>query len=274
MTNQVCENDARLASEYITKHFGPAATADLGIVLGTGWGDSLALSSETGLALRQIPGFKFLGELHGHDRKLIHTKIMDRNVWVLKGRIHLNESPFGEHVPRMVRLQIETLIKLGVRNLIITNAVGSLVEHISVGDVVIVNGFVTVFAPPMPLWVGEFCSPEDALDGQFQNIAERAGRDTIQTHRGGLVMLRGPFFEGRALDKKLLLKSGAVVVGMSMLPEACIASLYGVRVLGLSFVTNDAVEEHSHEDNISRAKAHSMRLGEFLEKIVAAIPGR
>ena len=174
----------------------------------------------------------------------------------------------------MVRLQTEMLFHLGVRNLIITSAVGALPQSVptkfGVGDICVINGFVTVFAPEMPLWAGEFFSPEDVLNEELQQIAFKE-RGKLTAHSGGYVMVRGPFFEGRRFDKNFLASTGASVVGMSMLPEACVAALYkddGVRVLGLAFVTNDAVQEHSHEDNLVCAGAASKYLGGLLKRIV------
>jgi purine nucleoside phosphorylase len=86
-------------------------------------------------------------------------------------------------------------------------------------------------------------------------------------------MLRGPNFESRKYDKRTLRRCGAKVVGMSVLPEACVAMLFKerVRVLALGYVTNNDVEEHSHQMNVGRAKDQSDRLGEYLTSIVQQI---
>ena len=68
-------------------------------------------------------------------------------------------------------------------------------------------------------------------------------------------MVRGPFFEGRRYDKAVLAATGAAVIGMSVLPEACVAALYaGVEVLAVAHVTNTAVEAHSHDVILQRAQ--------------------
>ncbi len=87
--------------------------------------------------------------------------------------------------------------------------------------------------------------------------------------KGGYAMMRGPYFEGRLYDKKALAMTGASIVGMSTLPEACIAALYGAKVLAVAFITNDAVEEHSHAINMERAGAASAGLGAYLESVIA-----
>lgn len=251
-------------------------TGPIGIVLGTGWGDVLSVDSPYRILLLDIPGFSRLKMLEGHARELVVGRVNGKQVLALRGRIHLNEAPDdNEEIIRMARLQIEMLLQLGVKNLILTSAVGALRReadscNLSVGDICVVNGFVTLFAPVMPLWGGEFCSPEDALDQRLGRIALEECHD-LRAMSGGHVMVRGPQFEGRLFDKRLLAQTGARVVGMSILPEACVAALYGARVLALGFVTNDDVEAHSHEENLARAKASAAKLGGYLERIVGRI---
>jgi len=277
MRNQEAEMRAVKAAQDIRRLLPLDHDVRIGIVLGTGWGDVLQLENVRELPFGEITGFDRLpAGIEGHARKLVHGTVEGRPVLALKGRMHLNEHPIGGFLNQMVRLQIEMLLQLGVRDLILTCAVGSLGRRFEVGQVCIVDGFVTVFAPTMPLYGGEFCSPEDALSEDLRRIAGQQGICLPQGAAfGGHAMLRGPFFEGRKYDKALLAASGASVVGMSVLPEACVAALYpGVRVLALAFVTNDDAEEHSHEENQRRAKASADRLGEYLAGIVGRLPVR
>lgn len=271
--NKTRKRIAQLTAQNIRKYFNltDGYFVKIGLVLGTGWGNALRLSDCRELKLSRLAGFESLEKLEGHAGKLKYGRLEDNEILVLSGRVHLNESPSGNAVPDMVRLQVEILFHLGVRILVVASAVGSLRKDIFVGDVVIVDGFVTLFAPPMPLWGGEFCSPEDTLDSELCNAATLASPGLIKTHLGGHVMVRGPFFEGRRYDKKILASTGASVVGMSMLPEACIAALYNVKTLGLGFVTNTAFEEHSHGENLARAKASSNKLSQFIQNIVRAV---
>lgn len=252
-----------------------ASFPDVGVVLGTGWGDLLELEDEEVRPLSEFRAFREAGDLtrlEGHKRHLVLGALNGRQIAALRGRVHLNEHPTSRFVPLMVRLQVEILIALGVKTLILTAAVGSLTETVKVGDVVLVDGFVTIFAPPMPLFAGEFVSPEDTLDAELRRIARQAAPDGLSVHEGGHAMVRGPFFEGRKYDKTFLRQTGASVVGMSLLPEACVAATHGgVRVLGLGFVTNTASEEHSHETNQARAKEKAPLLGGYLKSIIAEL---
>lgn len=267
------EIEARRAAARVYEAWGVPSgeLADLAIVLGTGWGGKLALTDEVSIPLAALTGFENLSELPGHARMLRWGLSGSKRVLVLDGRVHLNEAPALPSIHKMVRLQTEMLCQLGARRLILTCAAGSLRPQIEMGEIVIVNGYVTVFAPDMPLWGGEFCSPEDTIADAMSTVAYRAIENILPVSFGAYVMLRGPQFEGRAYDKRILRECGASAVGMSMLPEACVAALYDAKTLGLCFITNDATEVHSHEENRRRAKVRQAELGAILERIIAAV---
>ncbi len=269
------ETRAKKAADFLRERLG-IQSVETGLVLGTGWGETLDLDAVQQVSCSDIPGFTelgLLGKIEGHSRTVLYGTLGGVPVIALKGRIHLNETP-GALATNLVRLQVEMLMELGVRKLIVTSAVGSLVEEVGVHDIIVVDGFVTLFAPTMPLFSGEFVSPEDALDADLMGLAYRIGQELYddsesQVDLGGHVMVRGPFFEGRKYDKAYLAGTGASVVGMSALPEATVAALYpDARVLCLGFVTNSAFEEHSHEANQERAHESEKCLGTFLEQIV------
>jgi len=274
---------AQTAAARIRSQLG--ADAKIGLILGTGWGDAVKLEDEKHRRFSDFASiFQNLPTIPGHQRCVIYGRLSGVPVLGLAGRIHLNEAPADPDLPDMVRVQTAMLIEAGCQTLIVTSAVGSLTEDIKVGDVVLPYGLVTLFAPPMPLYAGEFVSPEDAIDREtLQQVFYRC-RQT-ETHgdgwnlplrvtRGNHAMLRGPFFEGRRCDKALLAKCGADVVGMSLLPELCVAALYpGVKVIPLTFVTNTASEEHSHEENQARAREKAEALGDLVSHTVRLVSG-
>lgn len=266
---------AETAAVFLRQDLG-IDNVETGLVLGTGWGEALRLDDMRSVPFSEIPGFENLaafGKIEGHSRTVLYGTVQDVPVIALKGRIHLNEAP-GPIPGILVRLQVAMLMELGVKKLIVTSAVGSLVEEVDVHDVLIIDGFVTLFAPPMPLFSGEFVSPEDSLDPELAGLAYRIGNELFDdtdswAKRGGHVMVRGPFFEGRKYDKRFLASTGASVVGMSALPEATVAALYSdAKVLCLGFVTNSAFEEHSHESHQARAHKSEDRLAALLARII------
>lgn len=276
MRHEPSEKAAAAAAHFLRRRLAyDGETSPIGLVLGTGWGDVLPYDRSRRVPFEDIPGFGGLDRLEGHAREVVSGVLAGREFIALRGRIHLNERPADPGLYAMNRLQVEMLIQLGVKRLILTCAAGSLSDGIEVGDVMLIDGFITLFAPDMPLYAGEFCSPEDALDRDTRSLAlmlsdrhDRADALPIPLKSGAYAMLRGPFFEGRRHDKGILASFGAAAVGMSVLPEACIASLYeDVRVLPLAFITNTASEAHSHEENVRRAKASSAHLGALLETL-------
>jgi inosine/guanosine/xanthosine phosphorylase family protein len=271
------ENTANVAALRLRSMLGiePTATIPVAIILGTGWGDALSLEDASReIPIKELPGFENLRALEGHRRGITVGRLGGVRVAALSGRVHLNESHDPDHW-KMVRLQTELLIQLGAKAVIVTCAAGSLVPNLRVGDVLLIDSFLTIVAPPMPLLGGEFVSPEDAIDGSLMTTAYSffIGNDPRSVSKGCYAMLRGPQFEGRKHDKAFLRAAGAKAVGMSVLPEACVAALYpGVRVMPMAFITNSATEEHSHEENIRRAKERAPLLGEFITRIVRALP--
>ena len=272
------EQAAKGAARFLRSHLGISGEQPpIGIVLGTGWGEALGLDRQRAVAFKEIPGFGHLDQLEGHAREVVFGLLHGQPVIALRGRVHLNERPADPALHAMVRLQVEMLLQLGVNTLILTCAAGSLKEEISVGDIVLIDGFVSLFAPDMPMFAGEFYSPDDTIDQEMIDKVMEETRLPLQVRRGSYVMVRGPFFEGRKYDKRLLqqqfaniMQSGLIdTIGMSTLPEACVAAVYGARTLPLAFVTNTAIEEHSHEENQRRARTQSAHLGGLLAKIVA-----
>ncbi|MFH1193706.1 MAG: hypothetical protein V1661_01790 [bacterium] len=283
MRNKEREAAAEAAAKYVKDSLDPKLNfllPEVGIILGTGWGDTLLDKCKDYFAafpLETLPGFEHLKEMpkiEGHDRELWLTTVNNKAVAMLRGRIHMNETHSGEELARMVRLQVEMLIKLGVKHLILTNAAGSLHPDIKVGDLVAHDGFIMVCAPPLPLWGGEFNSAEDVLKRiNIQRTKRSARRAGLVCHEGAGVMVRGPGFEGRKYDKKILSGFGASMAMMSILPEATVAALYPeVNVCAISFITNTASEEHSHAENQKRASESAGKLGDLLLNLIESLP--
>lgn len=256
---------ARDTAAQIKKALG-FSSAHIGLILGTGFGDVLPFKETDRLSLKKIHGFGKLSDLTGHKRELILGKSKKRkNILALSGRIHLYEG-FEQDVLPMVRLQTEMLCHLGVKKLIVTSAVGRLNKNIPVGSLVVIEDLITSYSPSV-LMGEEFVPYNAAIDKKLNNTIFKISRQHYDgiTAYGRHVMLKGPGFETMA-DKKLL-ELTADVVGMSMLPEISIASLYGIKAVGLCFVTNDELE-HSHEQNLRRGHDQAPALNKVLTEIL------
>lgn len=276
---------AALNPEMFLKLREFAKGADVGIILGTGWSDVLLKEAVASGEFahydleKDLLGFedlKNMPKIPGHNRKLLFAHLHGKKVAMLRGRIHCNESHNEDELMRIVRLQVEMLIKLGVKHLVLTNAAGSLCADVKVGDIMAHEGFVTLFAPTA-LVAGEFVSPEDTLKAENNvKIFMAANKAGLNCHLGAGAMVRGPRFESRKYDKRILRQFGATAAMMSIVPEADIAALYQdpdeeVKVYAVSFITNTASEEHSHEENQKRAKESSAKLGALLLNLISYI---
>lgn len=148
-----------------------------------------------------------------------------------------------------------------------TAAVGSLTSEIPAGSVIIINGWISSWGEEMPLFGGEFVSPEKALIEHPERLLEICPEGLFMT-QGRHVFWRGPHFDGD-WDKRRMRERGAACVGMSIKPEVAVAALHnGVRVIALGLVTNAPGEEMTHEHHRNVAKASAPKLGELLTNIV------
>lgn len=275
--NKKRQNAAKIAADFIRSKFNIPENP-IGLILGTGWGNAIDLGSYHEVPFSEIPGLEKVQEVKGHKRSFIVIKMAEKTVVIISGRIHMNESPNASKIAKMVRLQTEILCQLGAKTIIATCAAGALEitpildepGTLNVGDIAVIDGFVSLYAGGMPLWGNEFCSPEDAISKRLNKVA-LTERGELVSREVGYAMFHGPHFEGRKYDKKILSQGGAGAVGMSMLPEACVASLYEAEFLGLCFITNSDKEVHSHEENIRRANESSSLLGTYLERIISQV---
>ncbi len=266
---QKCERDLRHRFDLAHDE-----EIDAAIVLGTGWGDAFPFEATHTVRLTEIGAFSKLDELEGHERRLeLGTVEVDgkpKRVIVLRGRIHMNEDTFNPDVRLMVRLQIEVLIKLGVKKFVLTCAAGALWGHLSMGDLFYITDFVSWGSDTMPLFPGEFVNPAACIDQDATRHFQPDGalRERDELNMGPYVMFRGPHFESIG-DKRLMLNSGGAVVGMSVKPECSVAALYpDVKVIPVALITNDNKETPDHETHRDRAKEVAEKLSRALMLLV------
>lgn len=287
MYRRSAEHEARAArnAETVMTHWGfPEAqwmAPRICVVLGgAGWGDVSIVQVEQFFPLvptedyRKRPilnDFSGLKELPEHKRVVEYGHVAGKEVLILKGRVHLNECVEHPDYKFYVRLQIETLIKMGCRTFILTSAAASFREEAHIGDLIVVNGFTGMLAPEMPLEAFEKPQAERVLCPNLRLCASRAntGADLgFKMYEAGVAMVRGPLVPVFSCDKPLLRATGADAAVTSILPEATIAALYpDTRALGLVFVSIGAdgtIIEPTEEQTVKR--------GELLKGIIAQLP--
>lgn len=227
------------------------AVPHVAVILGTGLND-LADSCEVlcQIPYSEIPGF-VSSTAPSHRGNLILAKLEGRQVLFLQGRFHYYE---GYPVSAVV-FPVRTLAALGVKNLVVTNAAGSLREAFVPGSIAMLSDHIN-FMGVNPLIgpnddsLGErFPSLNEPYDPEYRKIcAGLAKALNIQLHEGIYIAVAGPSLETRA-ECAAFADWGADLVGMSTVPEVIAARHAGLRTVAFSIVTNYS--------NLFHAQAHS-----------------
>lgn len=214
----------------------------VGIVLGSGLGgyaDNMEISCE--IPYREIPGFP-VSTVQGHDGKFLFGYVKNTPVILMKGRVHYYEGYPMEDVVLPVRL----MGLLGADTVILTNAAGGINRTFQAGDLMLITDHISI-AVPNPLR-GEnidelgtrFPDMSHVYDPELQEAAKKtAARQGISLREGIYVQCSGPSYETPA-EIRMLGALGADAVGMSTVCEAIAARHMGMKVCGISCITNMA----------------------------------
>ena len=234
-----------------------ALRPQLGIVLGSGFGGVLdAIAIERALAFDAIPGFAGAG-VAGHAGKLIFGRLGGVPVCLLAGRAHFYEG----HDLATVTFPVRVLARLGITDLLLTNAAGGINPAFRPGDFMLIEDHINfVGANPLrgPVWPGgeRFVDLTAVYDATLSARLVQAARAVkLRLRRGVYLAVSGPSYETPA-EIRAFARLGADVVGMSTVPEAIVARQCGLRVAGLSVITNLAAGRARHA--ISHAEVLAM----------------
>jgi len=209
----------------------PART---GIVLGSGLGEATAaFDVDQEVAYDQLPGLP-KSTVPGHSGTLLHATIGQTPVWVAKGRVHLYEGRPPQEVSAMIRL----MAACGVERLLLTNAAGGLSAGLQPGGWMVLEDHLNLTGRS-PLEGGpHFIDMQGAYDQDMRDALRRAAdRLRLPVASGVYAGLPGPQYETPA-EVKMLGKLGADAVGMSTVLECIQARALGIRVAGISLITN------------------------------------
>jgi purine-nucleoside phosphorylase len=238
-------NDA-VAADYIRSK--TAQRPGIAVVSGSGLGllaDGLA-DAQT-ISFADIPGFA-RATVEGHKGDLCFGELRGKPVCVVRGRVHFYEG----HPMSQVTFYVRALRAFGIRTLILTNAAGALNPAFKVGDLMLIcdhinlvgmAGFNPLSGPSDPAWGPRFPSMNPAYDPALRDLAcAVAQAQQIPLREGIYVAVAGPSFE-TAAELRMLRLLGGDAVGMSTAAETIVAVHAGMRVLGLSLVSNVATGE-------------------------------
>jgi purine-nucleoside phosphorylase len=245
------------------------------VITGTGLGDiAHGMEVSTAIEYGKIPHFP-QSTVQTHQGVLLSASAGSDGLLVLQGRFHLYEG----YTPQAVTFPVRVLQELGVHTLILTNASGGLCPDFTAGDIMIIRDHINLTGVN-PLvganeerWGSRFPEMTSAYSLDLADAAEAyARRNGIRVQRGVYAGLLGPSLETPA-EMRYLRTIGADAVGFSTVMEAIAAVHGGMRLLGLSMITNmnlpDNLQPASVEDIIARARAASPYLSRLIRNILS-----
>jgi purine-nucleoside phosphorylase len=249
-----------------------------GVVLGSGLGDAIAVAWERAgsgepldIPYGELPGFP-PPTVPGHAGRLWLGKIGDRPIAIFQGRIHFYEG----HPMPLASITTRVSHALGARTMVLSAAVGGLDPSLAGGSMVVVRDHLNLMGTnPLVGWRYPDGSPAFVdVSGVYDAELSAAALGILHEHgtavtEGVYAAVAGPAYETPA-ETEMLRRSGATVVGMSTVPEAVAARALGMRVLGLSFVTNAAGGAVSHEEVLLASKTAAEAIGRVVAGLADA----
>jgi purine-nucleoside phosphorylase len=261
MTQNVRESLAAL------KEWGVEGPFEYGLVLGTGLGPVADLVQNPVIVpYAQIPGFP-KGQVSGHSARVVAGTIGKHKVFVMQGRAHYYEH--GD--PAIMRTPIETMAALGIKNLILTNAAGSLLEEVPPGALSLISDHINLSGVNPLIGMNDdsrFVPMVDAYDPALRaSLKQAAIASGVTLSEGIYHWFPGPSFETPAEIRasKLL---GATLVGMSTVPEVILARRIGLRVAAISMVTNYGAGLFGGAPSHAETKSVAAEAGEKMKALL------
>lgn len=257
--------------EYIQKKikdFKP----EIGLILGSGLGDFADNIEGVRINYQDIPGFE-KSTVAGHKGQLVFGEVLGKKAVVMQGRFHFYE---GYHISRIV-FPVKVMKKLGVETLIITNAAGSVNKEYNAGDLMVITDHINLMGIN-PL-IGEndstlgdrFPDMSEVYNHKLAKMAKEKGMALGLTIREGIyAAMSGPSYETPA-EINMLRIMGADAVGMSTVPEALVANYCGMKVLGISCITNSAAGVHPSRLSHIEVVETAARVKDSFMKLLMAV---
>ena len=233
----------------------------IGIILGTGLGglvNEIEVAHE--ISYDKLPHFP-ISTVESHHGKLIFGKINGKNVVAMQGRFHYYEG----YTMQQITYPVRVMKFLGVETLLVSNACGGMNPLYRRGDVMIMADHINLLGDN-PL-IGR---NEDKLGPRFPDMSESynleliglaesvALENKIKIQKGVYVAVPGPNLETKA-EYRFLRATGADVVGMSTIPENIVANHMGMKVLGISIVTDECFPDALKSVNVEEIIAAAMQ---------------
>lgn len=249
----------------------------IGIILGTGLSGFIDyVDVETEIDYKHLPYFP-ISTVESHSGKLIFGKIGNKKVVAMQGRFHFYEG----YTLQQITYPIRVMKEIGVKNLIISNAAGSLNPLMKGGSLMIIDDHINLMGDN-PLigkydqyWGPRFVDMSEPYSQRIIKIAENICLENrIKIHKGVYCVINGPSLETRA-EYRFLRQIGADAVGMSTIPECIVARQMGMEVFAVSVLTDecypDALKPFVVEEIIANANAVLPDLNKLFNQLVLDI---
>ena len=272
--------DYQQAADYIKSH--TQHHPDIGLILGSGLSPLADEIEEADfIPYEDIPSFPHSG-VPGHAGRLVIGKLAGKTILVMQGRSHFYEG----YSAQKITLPVRVMKVLGIDTLIVTNAAGGINPNFQAGDLMLIadhinfvglSGHNPLQGPNLDEFGPRFPSMTHVYDLDLIQLARTVAQSqNINLQEGVYFYVAGPSFETPA-EIRFLNVVGADAVGMSTVPEATVATHSGMRVLGISSITNVAIKkttseaETTHEEVLETGKIIVPKLMRLLKGILAEI---
>ena len=249
-------------------------TYEVGIILGTGLGGLVKeIKVEHEIDYGELPHFP-LSTVESHQGKLIFGKIADKNVVAMQGRFHYYEG----YSMQQITFPVRVMKFLGVKTLLVSNACGGMNPLYRRGDIMLMADHINLLGDNPLIGKNEnelgprFPDMSEPYNLELIKIAEEVAlKNQIKVQKGVYVAVPGPNLETKA-EYRFLRGIGADVVGMSTVPENIVANHMGMRVLGISIITDecfpDALKPALLEEILAAANAAEPKMTLIMKEVI------
>src|SRR5574339_245537 len=257
-----------------------AYQARVGLILGSGLNDLADSVKEPDIIpYAEIPHWP-VSTVQGHAGRLVLGELEGQAVFVMQGRIHFYEG----YSMSQITLPVRVMLRLGLEMMFVTNAAGGVNPNFVPGDVMLITdnlnligmmGANPLMGPNIDELGPRFPDMSQAYDRKLMDLARQvASKEAITLREGIYCALSGPSFEGPA-DLRFLRGVGVDAVGMSTVPEVIVARHGGLRVMGLSGISNKANLDGStvttHEEVMEAGKVITPKIEKIIRGVLRSL---
>ncbi|HTO94469.1 MAG TPA: purine-nucleoside phosphorylase [Bacteroidota bacterium] len=243
----------------------------IALVLGSGLGDYAPLEGGLKIPGGDIPSYP-RSTVSGHRGEIVFSRIAGKNVLAFRGRTHLYEC----NDLATVLFPVALAAALGVSVMIVTNASGGINRQFAPGDLMLITDQIdlTLHRERLP---GERAGCGHFFDSELRTLAlSAAARRALPLRQGVYASVKGPSYE-TAAEVEMLRRMGGDAVGMSTVKEVSLAARLGIRVLGISCITNKAAGtgggKLDHSEVTEVAAKVRVRFADLVTECISDIPG-